>query len=485
MAIEYKEVEGRYIDSVLLMQITRELEQKKSVEKAAIMAATEENLKIFRDIGFEPPSDIKSTSILIAVETKDEDSAENAIEQALNMMDTRVETETEETFTLDQVSNLIDIGDDFPLLFISTPGKYVEDIAIDALSQGSNLHVFSSNVPLETEVKLKKMAHEKGLFVLGPDAGTTIIEGAGIGFANVIRRGDITIIGSSGTGIQELTILLDKGGLGINAALGVGTNDFTEDVDAIMTKQAIEMMNDSKMFILVAKKPSTKVRDEVIEMICDKPSVFVSLGDNESSMSGETFLTGYVDEAVNFALKQFDKEPLSAPEVKEHPSLEGRKYVRGMFVGGSLCYQAQAILKRSGIEVYSNAPLDKGHLVERDWDGRHACIDTGAEEYVQGKPHPMIDPRGRNEMVVQESKKEDVAVILMDIMLGYGSTMDPLDGLEDVVDGPLLVASIDGTRNDPQDYDAIEKGLKDLGIKVFASAGQAAEYAAKVLEGLK
>jgi len=481
MVVKYHEVKGRYIDSVLLMQITRELEQEQGVKEAAVMSATSQNLEIFESIGFNPPKDVESTSILIAVNADSDEIAANTINEALEMLDRKTESSDTETYTLDDLESLTE-KDDFPLLYISTPGKYVEEIARKGLEEGVNLHIFSSNVPIETELKLKKMAHEKNLLVLGPDAGTTIIQGQGIGFANVIREGTIGVVGSSGTGIQELTVLLDKGGAGISAALGVGTNDFTQEVNAIMTKQGIELLHDSSMIIIVAKKPNPAVMKEVIKILSKRPSAFVALGDNETYFEGETFVTGYLDDAVNYALEKAGRKRLTKPVVKMDFDLQGRKYIRGMFVGGSLCYQAQAILKKNGIDVYSNAPLDEKHLVEHKWDSLHACIDTGAEEYVQGRPHPMIDPRLRNEMILDECKKDDVAVVLFDVMLGFGSAMDPLDGLEDIPKGPVLVASITGTTMDSQDYAKVEKGLKKLGVKVFTSAQQAAEFAVKVLE---
>jgi FdrA protein len=483
MAVKFHEVKGRYIDSVLLMQISRELEKEPSVEEAAVMTATSENLEIFESIGFNPPKDVESSSILIAVNAANEETAKVTVKKALEMLDHRTESSEVDSYTLDEIESLTE-KKDFPLLYISTPGKYVEEIAKQGLEAGVNLHIFSSNVPVDTELEIKRIGQEKGLLVLGPDAGTTIIQGQGIGFANVIRDGTVGIVGSSGTGIQELTVLLDKGGLGINAALGVGTNDFTKKIDAIMTKQGIELLQESSVIIAVAKRPNPDVKKEVVKLLSKRPSVFVALGDNETYTEGETFVTGYLDDAVNHVLEKSDKEPLTRPEVKIDFDLKGRKFVRGMFVGGSLCYQAQAILKKNGVEIYSNAPLDKDHLVEGNWDDLNACIDTGAEEYVQGKPHPMIDPRLRNEMLLDECKKDDVAVVLFDIMLGYGSTMDPLDGLDDIPEGPVLVASITGTTSDPQDYAKVEKGLKDLGVKVFTSAQQAAEFAAKVLEEL-
>jgi FdrA protein len=113
------------------------------------------------------------------------------------------------------------------------------------------------------------------------------------------------------------------------------------------------------------------------------------------------------------------------------------------------------------------------------------CVDTGAEEYVKGRPHPMIDPEARNALLVKESTRPDVAVLLFDVLLGYGSAMNPLEGLAGIGKGPVLVTSICGTPEDKQGYDKIRKELGSFGVNVMASAGQAAWYAAQVMKGVK
>jgi FdrA protein len=481
---QYHEIKGRYVDSVLLMQITRELEKSQTVSRAGMMVATKENLAIFENLGFEPPADIQSSSILIAVEAENDEEADKAIKHAIELVDAKVvETAAEKEYELEEIKSIIQ-SDDFPVLFISTPGQFVKDIALKGLEQGANLHIFSSNVPVETEVMLKNKGREKGLLVMGPDAGTSIINGKGLGFSNSVKTGEVAVVGSSGTGIQELTVLLDRGGLGISAAIGVGSNDFSKEVGAIVTKQAIERLKDAAMLIIIAKRPEPDLKKQIVQLISDKPSVFISLGDNRTYDEGKAFVTGYIDDGVNFALKNFGKEQITESSFDEKPDLGNRKLLRGYFVGGSLCYQAQAVLQGSGIQVYSNGPTDPKFLLPADWKNLNVCIDTGAEEYVKGKPHPMIDPKARNSMIVEESKRPDVAAILFDVMLGYGSSMDPLEGLGGVNDGPVLVASICGTEKDEQDFKKIRVSLEKLGVKVFDSAGQAAKFAAKLVGGL-
>ena len=60
---------------------------------------------------------------------------------------------------------------------------------------------------------------------MGPDCGTAIINGVPLCFANVVRRGDIGIVGASGTGTQEVTVIIDKMGGGVSQVIGTGGRD--------------------------------------------------------------------------------------------------------------------------------------------------------------------------------------------------------------------------------------------------------------------
>ena len=484
MVVRYREVKGRYLDSIILMSISRDLEARKGVKKAGVMVMTKENQETFRDIGFDIPPGAGSSSIWIAVEADDEKTADDAMAFALEEMDKDQTTaKGRETVTLSELGDQFR-KEDFPVLFISTPEEYVAGIADTALNQGVNLHIFSSNVPLEVEKTLKQKAEKTGLLVMGPDAGTTIIHGKGLGFANAVRPGDIGIVGSSGTGIQELSVLLHTSGLGVSSALGVGSNDMKTEIGGMSTLRALELLDDLPTILVIAKKPDPGVRKIVIERIKSRQSVFVSLGDRVDERIGKTYHTGSIDDAVNAVLRDRGKTEIGKPPVPKNIAPEGT-WLRGYFVGGSLCYQAQAILKSEGTDVYSNAPLDAAHALPKDWKNMSICVDTGAEEYVKGRPHPMIDPKARNALLVEESARPDVSVLLFDVLLGYGSAMNPLEGLAGIKKGPVLVTSICGTQEDKQGYDRIRKELDSLGAIVLASAGQAAWYAARVMKGVK
>lgn len=483
----YHMISGRYIDSVLLMQVSREMEKLEGTRKAGCMVATEENLTLFRGAGFTPPAGTDSNSILIAVEAKDEESGKRAIQHALDLIE-RNQSVAVSRHSLDQIPGLVG-KDDFPLLLVSTAGEYVRDVGLKALGFGLNLHIFSSNVPVDHELELKRLGREKGLLVMGPDSGTAIINGKGLGFSNALRGGnDVAVVGSSGTGIQELTVQLDRAGLGVSYAIDVGSNDMTKEVQGIMTKQTITFLNQrSSTLMIVCKKPDPSVREKIIEMIKDRPSAFVSLGSNERYATGKTRVTGVIDDAVEHALRSMGRKA-HVEGSTSHPSSvigSGRKLLKSYFVGGSLCYQAQAILFKMGVQVYSNAPLSSEYEMHNDFGGKSVCIDAGAEEYVVGRPHPMIDPRSRNSIIVKESKRDHVRVLLFDVILGYGSAENPLEGLDGISSGPALVASICGTDRDFQNYADVERRLRQMGANVFSSAAKAATYSAELMRGAR
>jgi FdrA protein len=252
-----------------------------------------------------------------------------------------------------------------------------------------------------------------------------------------------------------------------------------------MSMMALGMVPKDHTVIVIGKTPDAAVKRKIVGMIKSRPSAFIALGEQGTEKEGSTLITGSIDAGVNYVLKAMGRIQLSESYPESIPRLKGRKLLRGLFVGGSLCYQAQAILGSRGINVYSNAPATKKMALPKRWDNVNICIDTGAEEYVKGRPHPMIDPVARNSMLVKESSRKDVAVLLFEVMLGWGSAMDPLAGLKGLKKGPLAIASICGTHKDKQDFEKVRRSLEDLGVVVFHSAGNAAEYAAKVMEGLK
>ena len=128
------------------------------------------------------------------------------------------------------------------LALISTPGDYAAAEAMKALRLGLNVMMFSDNVPIADEVALKRYARARDLMVMGPDCGTAILNGVPLGFANVVSRGAIGVVGASGTGLQQVTCLSTGSALGVSQAIGAGGHDLRRDVGGITMLQGLEAL---------------------------------------------------------------------------------------------------------------------------------------------------------------------------------------------------------------------------------------------------
>lgn len=136
------------------------------------------------------------------------------------------------------------------------PGPHAFAEALDAVEAGLSVMIFSDNVPVEQEVLLKRRAAERGVLVMGPDCGTAVIGGAGLGFANVLRPGPVGLVAASGTGAQQVTCLLDLAGVGVSHVLGVGGRDLSADVGGLSTLRALEALDAdpaTELIVLISK----------------------------------------------------------------------------------------------------------------------------------------------------------------------------------------------------------------------------------------
>ena len=119
-------------------------------------------------------------------------------------------------------------------------------------------------------------------------------------------------------------------------------------------------------------------------------------------------------------------------------------------------------------------------------------MDLGDDIYTQGKPHPMIDPDVRIRKIKEYSKDADTGVILLDIVLGYGSHPDMVNALLPTIKEALtqaehdqrslyFVASVCGTQGDPQNYDKSVSDLKEAGVLVETSNARAVRLALRLM----
>ena len=347
------------------------------------------------------------------------------------------------------------------------------------------------------------MPRQAGLLVMGPGAGTAMLGGTGLGFANVVSGTDsdaddrpgVGVVAAAGTGAQEVAALLDRGGARVTAIIGVGGRDLSETVGGRMAKSGLRALRadaGTDAVLLVSKPPSQGVARAVLAEAAGKPAVAALIGLAEPIPTPEDVrLASTLEGGATSLLSALGLPPLDLDGGLKAAVSEAaaalpseRRLVRGLFSGGTLCYEALVIL--SGIlgPVYSNTPLRKGWGLPAP-DGAHVCLDLGEEEYTKGRPHPMIDPEARIEHLRVEGSKPDVAVVLLDVVLGYGAHDDPAGQLAPVCSeiraggqGPAVVAYVLGTDGDPQGLSGQREKLAEAGCIVPPTAGRAALAAA-------
>ena len=505
---------NQYYDSVFLMGVNNRLSKVEGVEQTAVLMGSEKNKGLLADIGiggFELDNALPN-DLIVAVIAKTAEIVEsvlNDLDDALSAIDQGVSTSEHHTLDDGLVEKPL-----ANLAVLSIPGEYVYREARKVLEANLNLFIFSSNVSLEEELKLKRFAAERNLLVMGPDCGTSILGGKGIGFANAVRKGTIGAIGPSGTGLQEFTTQIHNSGSGISHAIGTGSHDLSAEIGGITTIMALEALEDdlqTEVIAIIAKPPDRKVLDHLIArtVSCTKPVIGCFLGMSDlSNLEDEGFHGARtIDDAVRTAIRLTTgiedlhkvglakQEFESAKEQRENWSSEQR-FLRGLFAGGTFCYQSQQILEESGLTVYSNAPLDpQNKLVSSEESREHTLIDMGDDDYTLGRPHPMIDSTMRNQRILSEGQDPTVAVILLDFILGYNASKNPVGELLDSIlvakrtrkeqGGDLtVVASICGTDRDPQDLNLQREMLEDAGVIVFPSNASAALFCSVLLEPL-
>jgi succinyl-CoA synthetase alpha subunit len=365
--------------------------------------------------------------------------------------------------------------------------------------------LFSDNVSIDDELELKQFAVEKNLLVMGPDCGTSLIGGVGIGFANVVRKGSIGVIGASGTGLQEFTSQVHNAGFGISHAIGTGSHDLSDKIGGLTTLAALDVLEadpKTKVITLISKPPGAKTLAKLSERLktCKQPVVGCFLGIQNEIEAGTSFHRArLIDDAVRLSIAQIADKPVSSQEQFTPQELEWmsreiaswssqQKYIRGLFAGGTFCYQSQQIFRDADILVYSNVPLDlKYKLDDPDHSIENTLVDMGDDLYTMSRPHPMIDGTMRKQRILSEGREPQVAVLLLDFILGFNVSMDLVGEQREAImeakqlaqkrgDALTVVASICGTDDDPQDLSLQTRMLKESGVIVFYSNAKAAHF---------
>ncbi len=495
---------GEYHDSVFLMRVARELGGLPGVRDAAAVMATPANLALLDDAGLGGAALAAGPDDLVfAVRADDPAAGEAALARIDGLLRATSPARVEGTNVPHTLDEALAQQPDTNLAVISVPGEHAADEAREALRRGLHVFLFSNRVSLEDEVALKLEAAERGLLVMGPDCGTAIIQGVGVGFANVVRRGPIGVVGAAGTGIQELTSLIDRAGSGVSHAIGTGTRDVSDAVGGATTIAALQALDadaGTAAIVVVSKPPQPRALRAIEQAAAAaaKPIVLCALGIAGDDVSGDGIVRAKtLDEAANLALDLagtgrhlvIERDgPTGAIARPQHAGL-----LRGYFAGGTLCYQAQLVFRDAGVAVRSNTPIPGGERTGGDGDDAHVIIDMGTDEFTTGRPHPMIDARYRSERILAAGTDPRVTVVLIDVVLGYGAADDPAGDLVRAIEGArasavnagrslAVIASVCGTDRDPQGRAGQIAKLEAAGATVASSAAAAARLAARFFD---
>jgi len=484
-AIVNEVLRGFYLDSVALLRMSQTLVALDGVDEAAMMMGSPSNRQIMADAGILDATGeaAEGGDLVIGIRADSQDAAERALEEARTILEQSSSAKGEgEAWRPRSVRSAVKAMPDANFALISVPGDFAISEARKALRRGLHVMIFSDNVSVADEAMLKQEALDRGRLVMGPDCGTAIINGTPLAFANAVPRGSIGVIGASGTGIQEVTCLIGGNGGGVSHAIGVGGRDLSDAVGGVTTMMAFDLLDRDPAthhIVLISKPPSAAVAAKVADRIgaSSKPCTVCFVGGSEMSLPTKATAVTTLKAAAENALggsaigAGFDPAAMAVPA-------SGGSMIRGLFSGGTLCAEAQVVLQAAGEPIGSNAPVPgSGGL---DSKGAHQLIDLGADEYTQGRPHPMIEPSVRDDALAAALGDDSVGVILLDLVLGYGAHDDPAGHLIGSLGGAAgkpVIASVTGTEQDPQQRSAQIARLQDAGIIVAPSNADAAALA--------
>jgi FdrA protein len=496
---------GAYYDSVILMKLQRSLAEQPGIIDAGVVMGTTANKEVLAESNMlvAEVEAAGSDDLVIVVTSNDETSAQAALDKVDELVSARRVSGGDQDYRPHSLETAVNILPSANWVLVSVPGRYAAGVTREAMSLNKHVFLYSDNVTLEDEISLKQEAAQKGLVVMGPDCGTAIVNGIGLGFANNVRKGPIGIVAASGTGLQQVCVRIHQMGGGITHALGTGGRDLTEAVNAITARQGLDLMArdpDTRVIVLVSKPPSPVVADGLIKAArsVGKPVVVNFIGYASASRRVDNiFFATTFDEAAELAinLAKSTEDFSSQPDISKFTP--DQRYLRGLFSGGTLQYEALLILKNYLPVVNSNAPLEKKNKLEDSLVSKeHTVIDLGEDEFTVGRLHPMMDNDLRIRRFEKEAADPEVALIFLDVVLGYGAHHDPAGELAPIIDEGIksakaagrhleVVAIVSGTDEDPQGMETQIKVLQDAGARVETSNDAAARYVGRLLQAIE
>lgn len=490
MSVTKSEVRlGAYFDSVVLMQLQRSLAALPGVEDAGVVMATPANLELLADSNLLTTDGkaARPEDLLIVVRSGSDAEAAAALAQVDELLKKRRSAGGNQAF---RPRSLAAAAKNLPAaewVLVSVPGRSAAGVAREALELGKHVFLYSDNVAIEDEIELKHQAAERGLLVMGPDCGTAIINGVGLGFANRVRRGPIGLVGASGTGLQAVTAGIHNLGGGVSQAIGTGGRDLSAEVGAASMLQGLAYLArdaGTQVIVLVSKPPDegTAARLLSAARAVGKPVVVCFIGFSApAEQIGNIYFAAGLDATARLAVRLSEETHKTESIVDAH-----RGYLRGLFSGGTLAYEVLSGLQNFLHPIYSNVAIRSSQELTNPLHSQaNTILDLGEDEFTVGRLHPMMDNDLRLRRLKQEAEDKDVALILLDVVLGEGAHADPASELAPAIAArrkarPDLefVALVVGTDEDPQNTEAQIQQLQDAGARIFREAAAAVDYIA-------
>jgi FdrA protein len=489
---------GAYYDSVVLMQLQRGLLGLSGIIDAGAIMATPANRDLLAANDLLPAAITAGPDdLLIVVKAESESAASDALAQVDTLI-ARRHSSIDQMFHPRSLGAAMKQLPDAGWVLISVPGRYAAGVAREALDLGRHVFLYSDNVSLADEIALKQLAHSKGLLVMGPDCGTAMINGVGLGFANRVRRGAIGLVGASGTGLQAITSRIHELGAGVSHAIGTGGRDLKSEIGAVTAHQALDVLArdpDTNTIVIVSKPPAPDVATRLLNAAraIGKPVVVDFIGyAPPGRRSGNLHFATTLSEAAEMAT-QLAKGDWRLEIASESPAPQGRfavssLYLRGLFSGGTLAYEVMLMLQATLHPLFSNTPITHDQLLTDPFHSQaHTIIDLGGDEFTVGRLHPMIDNDLRIRRLRQEAANPEVGIILLDVVLGEGAHPDPASELAPVIKEVIrnsrlgIVAIVIGTEDDPQGLTSQVTQLTEAGAVVFRTTNEAVEHVARRL----
>ncbi len=511
MVLQNFVLENRYYDSVVLMSAASHIKKVLGVHQVSLMMGTDANKDVLRASKLLSKEGEKAGGgdLIVAVLSEGGVNFQEIEVLLKEVLAPKVSRDDEEYFP-HSLDGALEIMPDANICVISIPGEYVEWEGKKLLDKGINMMIFSDNVPLDVEIYLKNEGKKRGILVMGPDCGTAIISGAALGFANNVRRGNIGIVAAAGTGIQEVSTIISKGGGGISHAIGTGGRDLSKEVGGITMQMGIEALEKDSatdIIVLISKPPHPSTEEKIFALLetVKKPVVVNFLGGSMSRKIEGVHFARTLEEA---SFKALELAGISYDSIKYSYDMDlvkkavsglssSQRYMRGLYSGGTLTSEALLILKDAGVSVWSNVSKDPSLKLDNPFKSQeHTIVDMGEDVFTKGTPHPMIDSTKRIERILQEAEDPEVAVILMDLVLGYGANPNPAPEIAQAIkeaqsiankDGRkiIFVFSICGVKDDPQDAKKQEEVLKEAGAFVFPTNASATRFVRDVLKQIE